>query len=181
MTAKAEYNPNPTDNWVKDTLAEDQADYLRSVGLMPDSRAVEAQVQSELVRLDAQQRHQRAGKQRALRPRARKALDNFRGRVDQAVKIRRRQRNRCQCGGICRNCKLETRLRLLVQTGNGSTFAAPDFLFPMHARAIADEFVAMRHNRGRYRDAKPVDQERMLRRALEDIADRSTGALGGWK
>lgn len=168
---------------MKDTLAEDRADLDRAAGLLPDSRAIERETSDDLARYDARKRAGVIRKSKELAQRQRQAVRNIGERWRFGAKLVR-DRNaiqRCPAECACVNCKLRDRIRALIQLYPGTAFRKSDFMFPRFARDIAQEFTDVKRARGRYRDVLAHERDRVLKRALEDIADRSTGALGAWR
>jgi hypothetical protein len=54
------------------------------------------------------------------------------------------------------------------------------YVYPDLAKAVIGEHTDFTMRRRRYRDLNSVDRQRAFWRAIEDIADRSTGRLGPW-
>ena len=181
MAIKNEIRPNPDPHWVKDTLAEEHAEYLRGCGVSPRSRDVEDAIAADLAAYQRSVRQRRASAAKSVAPRAQAVVDRFRTNADAALKIKRaRARGRCECGA-CKLCKLEARIRILIKPAAGHTMKQDAFLFPRAAADVARAMVDSRQRRGRFADLSGADVERALLRELEDIADRYAPELGSWR
>ncbi len=68
------------------------------------------------------------------------------------------------------------------EPGSPKTLSIADQLFvhPALAKQVMQEHTDYTYRRRRYRGLSDVDRQRAFWRAMEDVADRSTGVLGPW-
>lgn len=187
MDRKSEYKPNPSAQWVKQTLAEDDAALERAAGRLPDSRAIEDRVSAQLRGFDARapERDRRAAYKSAqqLTQRQRTAWNNIgtRYRLGKGIQLKKAKISRHPAECTCADCKLRDRIRHLIELYPGTVFRQSDFMFPRWAKLIAQEFTDHKRSKGKYAGYPQAECELILKRALEDIADKSTGVLGEWR
>lgn len=65
-------------------------------------------------------------------------------------------------------------------TTKSASLADRQYVYPALAKAVLTEHADFTHGRRNYRGLSSIDRQRMYWRAIEDIADRSTGVLGPW-
>lgn len=207
-------NPNPSPQWVRETLVEDLADIDRGRGRLPDSRALESIVDEELRQYEALKREAKP-KSRIKRP-PEAGLDKQDPAKDLAERkgwqLRRdyeppkpqtvaHSPNRCACGGgRCKYCKMWVRISTLLQMHpdyrrrvkqkleaglregrpKAASLSWDLFLFPRFAQMIMEAHSTRQRKLGEYEGKGPKECDRILRRKLEDIADKSTSVLGPW-
>lgn len=78
---------------------------------------------------------------------------------------------------------LAKRMKEMCATAPGSkglSLADRNYLFPALAKDVIQEHTDFTFHRRRYRGLDKTDRQRAFWRAIEDIADRSTGVLGPW-
>ena len=78
---------------------------------------------------------------------------------------------------------LAKRMREMCATAPGSkgtSLADRNYLFPSLAKDVIQEHTDFTFRRRKYRDLDSKDRQRAFWRAIEDLADRSTGVLGPW-
>lgn len=175
--------PSPTDRdrWAKQTLVDDEAKRLRDMGVIPDMRAIEDDVNGSMQRLIARDRDgvkPQAKRKRPAKKRAEAVAKKLGYRLEKRPEARARpsapEKKKC---GACRRCKLEARLRALMFYDP----AKGGFMFPAAAREITNLGFDASHGRRQFRELSIVDRNRLLNREMEDIADRSVPTLGAWR
>jgi len=184
--------------WVRETLCEDLANLARSHGDMPKTRVIEKIVDEDLRIF--QQEERRKGTDHIkhempvnVGPKATTAdgLDKadpagdladrfgFMLKRGTAPQFDPRAPDRCLCGQ-CRVCKLSDRVATLCQLRPGTKPADRDFLFKVYAEDIIYHWWHWRRFSGPYAQLTAQDTNRAFWRAMENIADKTTGILGNW-
>jgi hypothetical protein len=180
--AKAEYNENPSHNWVADTLKEDLADGIRDAGGMPESRVIEDAINEDL---------------RAHEARKREAKPRIRGRrdgVDPAEELAEKLGWKFMRGLRVAHHKavqeaaqtpwqraLIRRCRALIGIHPDSTWEDQRYLYPDYARGLVQEYLDSKSRSKGYKGLDDKDSQSKLSRFMEDMADRSVGLLGRWR
>lgn len=176
---------------LRDTLVSDYQRYARSRGADPPIAALEALAVGDLEitdRVEAETRARPAGKPAQPEPPAepgaaaklaeargyrfeRKELPRVEARPDLAPLF---EKPRALARRIQQICAREP--------GAPRTLSIADqlFVYPKLAKAALTEMADFKFRRRRYRGLSDTDRQRAFWRAMEDIADRSTGALGPW-
>lgn len=62
----------------------------------------------------------------------------------------------------------------------GASLADRQYVYPAFAKDVLTEHTDFTYKRRKYRGLSYLDRQRVFWRAIEDIADRSTGVLGPW-
>lgn len=80
--------------------------------------------------------------------------------------------------------KLAIRMRRMCERIPGvprsTSIADQNFIYPVLAKDVIQEHTDFQFRRRKYRGLNAIDRQRAFWRAIEDIADRSTGVLGPW-
>jgi len=178
--------------WVRETLCEDLADIDRASGRLPDTRAIERVVEADITRAQASWREAKP----KLEPR--KAEDNTHDAAKRAAASHGHEfaakkapdepirQHACKCGGgRCRHCKMFIRVAaLLEQVPRAEQVAKAEpwknARHPAFARELIHLFMLPKMSR-RAIDIKardPKQWDRIVRRKIEDICDRSNAIVG---
>lgn len=188
MGLKAQYNPNPSDAWVKNALAEPMAEDMRAAGLVPDGNAIEAEVRRMLSDYDARERAgdltprtrvpdaDRARREDPAADAAQETGWRF-GRNDPAIVHRHQQAQRMTPWVLA----LKRRIHQIIAVMPGTRWRDQQFRYPALARAFVQEFVARTGRSGDYANLTEREVHLKFSRFCEDLADRSTGILGAWR
>lgn len=178
-------------SWLRTTLCEDLADLERRRGRVPDTKAIERVIDEDIRRWSAENRERkfqyapkvekkpldeqhdaakRAAREKGLEFKAKAAQDEIVNRT-------------CQCGGICRHCKLRARLLVLLESlpMQERTPKAPAWQNcrrPEWARQVIGVWSWMTFHPNAKLLKKKGELERVVVRKLEDIADRSNAIIG---
>ncbi|HET6612143.1 MAG TPA: hypothetical protein VFG83_09150 [Kofleriaceae bacterium] len=168
----------------KQDLVDGEAMRIRDLGIIPDMRAIEDDIGESMHRVIARERE---SVDFYITPRAPVKL----GRAEKLAEKkgyrlvrkcddngpRRAPRNPALCiCGICKACKLEMRLKALMQWNPRERA----FMFPAFAAEIVNLGYDAANGRKQFRGLVHRDRERALNRGMQDIADRSTAIMGRW-
>ena len=196
--ATGEVNPNPSDQWVRDTLVEDRKKQLSELGVDASSTAVEEQVKRDLVITD--------NLNERVKPRATPPLppppagnpakgmaqesgaEFYQAPIDKCPNAKQMQCPVCKGHGTMFNCKfcaLQVRMALLTARGDqksknvgGDRLQHIDYIYPKFALEILWLHVHHQLGSGAFRDIPREHSHGMLLRKMEDICDRSNSIPG---
>ncbi len=180
---KGEINPNPSPQWVKDTIAEIEADSWRETGRVPDGAAIDRRAVEMLERDDARLRNAKPRPAPKKRTRiidpadamARESGAAFhRAPVGTTPKPTTETLNPWQAA-------LRARIRRIIMLIPGTRPRDQQFVYPGLANTYVHEFLAWKTCSGKYENLNQRDRDKAFSRATEDLADRSTGVLGPWR
>lgn len=180
--AKAEHNPNPSANWVADTLKEDLADGIRDAGRLPDSRAIEVAIDEDL---RAHEARLREAKPRMLSRRdgidpAEALAEKLGWKFMRGMQIATRKAIQEAAMTPWQRAVIN-RCRVLIAVEPGSTWEDQEFVYPQFARGLVQEFLDSKSRSKGYKGMSDADAQSKLSRFMEDMADRSVATLGRWR
>jgi hypothetical protein len=187
--SEAEYNPNPSPAWVKDTVAEPMAKNARMTGPLPDSRAIDADVQRMIERYDAEEREHGSDVHKNTRP----PMQLRDVAADEAAKIGATFVRDDSLAARIPAAQpvamtpwqeaLARRMREVIALQPGAKLAWKNQLFrhPRLAQEYLTELMNWKSRRGRYLGMTESDANRAMSRYSEDLADRSVPVLGRWR
>lgn len=184
--------PAPDDRELRDGMVAHYQSYARSRGVDPSTRDLETLAASDLRMVDqveACAKPKATGKPAELAPRTEPApaevLARDRGYLFQKTALPARDPVRRPKPPLLEKPRaLAKRMRQMCarEPGVPKTTSIADqlFIYPDLAKAVLQEHTDFTMRRRRYRGLNSTDRQRAFWRAIEDIADRSTGRLGPW-
>jgi hypothetical protein len=195
MANKGEINPNPSDQWVKQTLVEDERLRYRRFGIDVPVADIDRQVQKDLRIADKE-------KNSAPPPPSPDSGTPVHRSEDPAGDAARElgykyqkggglggllepKRFRCNCNGKGHKfCALLLRMKILMarvgqtKSVGGDRIRGINFMHPEYGLAIAELFADYTLKRGMFKEASAPDGHRILLASMENICDRSNGIPG---
>lgn len=181
--SNSDINSKPTDQWVKETLAEDYADEMRRRGHLPNSRSVEDIVLADLQTYTNRQREARYRYTDKMRKeKADQAAERLGYKFQRGIDMRRNvAEQKARYTPFQR--ALISRIRRLISRRDGTS----DLNYPRFAREFADEWVRystrFTTSGGKYSGLSDKEAESAFSRFCEDLADRSNALpeLPDWR
>ena len=189
--------PDLTGLELRDAVAEGYAAAAERAGKPVPFEVAQATAQGDLMMLDAVDRNvakKPVPKPAEQKPRTKKIDEinaELAARGDRVVRrdVTRQEapRHVNRLTGVLRerHDALMRRLAQILETDrnpNNKFLTVQDrpYKYPALAKDYLTEHADYTFGRRGYRDLKEYDRDRKFKRAIEDIADRSTGALGPW-
>ena len=180
----------PDEHELRDEMVEHYHSYARSRGVDPSTRDLETLAAADLALVDQYEAAAKPAVQKQpaeLAPREEPAPAETMARdkgyrfaktalpavdaprappplLEKPRALAKRMAQMCQTAGVSKSLSLADR-----------TYVYPDL-----AKDVIQEHTDFTLRRRKYRDLNATDRQRAFWRAIEDIADRSTGRLGPW-
>jgi hypothetical protein len=184
-------------HWVKGTLMEDYSKAVRSHGAEVDSRALERIVNQDLAQADAVLREAKPAPVKDEAPAAHERFRSDDRAADMAqetgAKFWRRpipaqeapKKDRLLDTPLRRmDAKWQAAWNRLGQLVKPKSMFRPSREIDYEGGDLARDFILTfqdyQRGKGEYAGLRLDDQQRVLRRKIEDICDRSTGRFGPW-
>ena len=175
--------------WLRSTLCEDLADFERKQGRLPDTRVIESVVNEDIRRWQAdirEAKHVYKSKRATdnTHDPARRVAEKKGVTFSHSAKVEDELiKPTCQCGGICRACKLRARMLQLIeplpwQERKPKTPMSEQCKYPKFASEVFALWAWMLMARNAKVARKKGELERIVYRRMTDIADRSNSIIG---
>lgn len=169
--------------WVKESLIEDEAQWLSDMGVVPDMRRIETEWIDTLEKLDRQGKTRARSSKRQPSQRAKQAADNLGYTFSKVADYQaqraaeQRYRNKLQTP---REKKLQMRLALLMQHRLNPETNRHEPLFPEYAARILNVWARSKRGHGVYEGKSYAERGRIAYSELEQIANDSNRWHGEW-
>lgn len=190
--AKAEYRPNPSPHWVKDTMIEDYLGVAHRNGESPSASDVERLAISDLGIAEAVMRHsKRSAPRKAPDPMAKPnevVKDLAAGLGFDVTKRPLAPRKKARFNGFMdkppANQKQAAAIMRLGEILKPASMFRPskefDYTIPRLAQRFAEAMQRLDLGTGEFAGQGKEECERIVWRLIEDICDQSVSRMGGW-
>lgn len=190
--SKPGINPNPSPQWVKDALIEDYSRMARVGSTGATANEIESLALHDLAVHEAVQRDAKPAAPRVKKDRATEAPKAVVAQADaQGWELTKRPApaaKRKRFAGFLdktpANPKQAAAIMRLGQVLQPKSLFRPskefDYVLPRLAQWWVETMHDLDRNRGEFEGKSAADCERIVWRRVEDICDKSTGALGPW-
>lgn len=183
--------PPPDDRELRDDLVAHYQSYARSRGADPTARELEALAVHDLTLTDRVEADAKAASRKPaergphVEPSPAEAIAADRGYLFRKRELPSVDPKPARVAPplLEKPRALAKRMAQMCATAPGSkgtALADRNYLYPALAKDVIQEHTDFTFRRRRYLGLNAIDRQRAFWRAIEDIADRSTGVLGPW-